>query len=356
MTVLGTTCTPSRYSTGGLSLWPSTARPPRGAGQDRRRCDEQPELARRTGSSRLKAAIRARSVQLSIVGWGGVGARRAGGAGPGSRSPCWCRIGHGARSQPGGWRSSGRSAAAPPTDHGGTSSPAKQQVSGREPSFGHPQATTNPHAERLQQQACAVLMGIAGGWTITAVAAPVPVGSGGVAAHPTGAWTTQQARNLLMDLDDHFASFRFQVRDRAGQFTTAFDAVVAGAGIDTVKIPPRCPPGELLRRTLRADRQNRTHRPHPDLRRAAPADRPRPLQHPLQRAAPTSSASASPATPRSSRTEPCPTADLTPTDPRRLDQRVRARSLNGRSTAATEFWNPRRPRGGTGTQTPCASS
>ena len=44
-----------------------------------------------------------------------------------------------------------------------------------------------------------------------------------------------------MDLDDRAASFRFLVRDRAGQFTTAFDAVLAGAGIDTVKIPPRCP-------------------------------------------------------------------------------------------------------------------
>ena len=44
-----------------------------------------------------------------------------------------------------------------------------------------------------------------------------------------------------MDLDDHAATFRFLVRDRASQFTTAFDSVLAGAGIDTVKIPPRCP-------------------------------------------------------------------------------------------------------------------
>jgi transposase InsO family protein len=63
----------------------------------------------------------------------------------------------------------------------------------------------------------------------------------GTTSHPTGAWTTQQARNLLMDLDERAATFRFLVRDRAGQFTTAFDAVLAGAGIDTVKIPPRCP-------------------------------------------------------------------------------------------------------------------
>jgi putative transposase len=63
----------------------------------------------------------------------------------------------------------------------------------------------------------------------------------GTTSHPTGAWTTQQARNLLMDLDDRVATFRFLVRDRAGQFTTAFDATLAGVGIDTVKIPPRCP-------------------------------------------------------------------------------------------------------------------
>ncbi|MDT7649674.1 MAG: putative transposase, partial [Pseudonocardiales bacterium] len=42
----------------------------------------------------------------------------------------------------------------------------------------------------------------------------------GATSQPTGAWTTQQARNLLMDLDRHAATFRFLVRDRAGQFTT----------------------------------------------------------------------------------------------------------------------------------------
>jgi len=53
----------------------------------------------------------------------------------------------------------------------------------------------------------------------------------GVTAHPDGAWTVQQARNLLMDLGERAGRFRFLVRDRAGQFTEAFDVALSGAGI-----------------------------------------------------------------------------------------------------------------------------
>jgi putative transposase len=63
----------------------------------------------------------------------------------------------------------------------------------------------------------------------------------GVTAHPDGARAVQQARNLLMDLQERADRIRFLIRDRAGQFTEAFGAVLSAAGIKVVKIPPRSP-------------------------------------------------------------------------------------------------------------------
>jgi putative transposase len=146
----------------------------------------------------------------------------------------------------------------------------------------------------------------------------------GVTAHPDGPWTTQQIRNLVTDLGDRAADFRFLVRDRAGQFTASFDAVRASAGIKAVKIPPRSPRAnayaERFMLTVRngvTDRMLIFGERH--LRAA------RPVPGALQRAAALPRPAASPARPGPTiRPRTSPDAAQAPTRPRQPHQRIRA--------------------------------
>ena len=116
----------------------------------------------------------------------------------------------------------------------------------------------------------------------------------GVTAHPTGAWLTQQARNLLMDLDAPVV-LRFLIRDRDATLTAAFDAVITAIDVRIIRTPVRAPHAnaiaerfvgsirrELLARLLIINQRHAAavlreyprhynhHRPHRALGQAAP--------------------------------------------------------------------------------------
>jgi putative transposase len=121
----------------------------------------------------------------------------------------------------------------------------------------------------------------------------------GGTAHPTGEWVAQQARNLMLELDDAGRSLKFLIRDRDAKFTRAFDDVFTGDGIRVLRSPPRAPRAnafaerwigtvrrECLDRLLIVSRRHllavlteyvrhyNSHRPHQSLAQASPIPRP----------------------------------------------------------------------------------
>lgn len=125
----------------------------------------------------------------------------------------------------------------------------------------------------------------------------------GVTAHPTAAWVTQAARNLVMDLQDAGANARYLIRDRDGKYPALFDAILADAGITIVHSGVRMPRmnavmerwvrtcrRELLDRTLVWNQRHllcalrefeifyNEHRPHQGIANARPL---RPLPEPI---------------------------------------------------------------------------
>jgi transposase len=63
----------------------------------------------------------------------------------------------------------------------------------------------------------------------------------GMTTNPDGRWVTQQARNLLMRLDDENVRPLFLVRDRDSKFTLDFDEVFRSEGVRVIKAPVRAP-------------------------------------------------------------------------------------------------------------------
>jgi len=63
----------------------------------------------------------------------------------------------------------------------------------------------------------------------------------GVTESPDGAWTAQQARNLVFSLPVRDRPLEFLVRDNDGKFTRAFDTVFNAEGIRVIRTPVRAP-------------------------------------------------------------------------------------------------------------------
>jgi putative transposase len=79
----------------------------------------------------------------------------------------------------------------------------------------------------------------------------------GITAYPTAEWAVQAARQFTRVLAGRAGQVRYLIRDRAGQFTDAFDAVFAAEGIEVLRSAPQCPRmnayAERMVRTIRSE-------------------------------------------------------------------------------------------------------
>jgi hypothetical protein len=72
----------------------------------------------------------------------------------------------------------------------------------------------------------------------------------GATANPTAAWVTQQARNLMMDLDGYAETIKFLVRDRYAKFAAAFDALFQCTGIRVIKTAVQARANAIMERWI----------------------------------------------------------------------------------------------------------
>ena len=74
---------------------------------------------------------------------------------------------------------------------------------------------------------------------------------GGIAKCPNGLWMAQIARNLTDAVDGFFTGKRFLIHDRDPLYTTEFQRILAGTGVQSVKLPNAY--AERFVRTIKED-------------------------------------------------------------------------------------------------------